>query len=1245
MPSIDGYLSPALQNRLLVILSSATATLSPQYNVELVNRVLEALLECCARSRTFWDDFRHKDVVISIVQELLLADERPFVRKAVYKLISSKCVYSHGAPGVPSIDFAEFFWPVVFGLFPRAMNEPAKCEEVFSLAFVLMKKLVEVESPVIDLRACLAHCGRLLLGHTTVEDISRPELVDATSHGLIAMLHYGLTAMSSKETLPFPEGFGEDLLRKHLFPLEDSDCAIVPQVLLHSNSRSMLCDVLFIIAKSTPERFRSLLQDMCELVPYESERDSDPYRYELPYLYDRHKAVRSPCGYPGLRNLSNTCYLNSLFTQLFMNTGFRRFILEMPVADPETHQLLNETQALFAQLQHSARRYVDPGLCAASIMTYDETPIDIHNQMDVDEFYNLLFDRWEAQLPDDKAKRTLKSIYGGQLVQQVKSKECEHISERIEPFSAIQCDIKGKANLEESLQAYVDGEIMEGENKYKCETCDRHVDAVKRACLKELPDNLIFHLKRFDFNLRTLQRSKINDFFPFPDKIDMQPYTVEGLSDPSGRAEPDTFELVGVLVHSGNAESGHYYSFIRERPSLAGAPSWMEFNDDSVLAWDPAHMENACFGGPDYRQPFENTAFDKVYSAYMLFYQRSSSVKREQRLLELSGKPSPLKFSLPTDLEAPVKADNWAVVNRYCLNDAAHGTLVKRVLGTACGLVCSQDHETEDIAMDAALGYLDQVASRAKDTPDYEGVFNTVLTVCKKCPRCCLAMFRYLTGHKEALRNLLQRNAEPVIRQSTSAMLIMAFSCLRQALPVEYGILDARVSLGNCLTAALKAFSALWETFHITLRAWAEYFGTMAEFAQLGRLESGCLLQADFLEKLLMIIVADNTMDLPPQYARLLHTLSRRVARGPPSYEYIIALIDTLLSYMDDSVSDSSNIVETADARWDPAMHGHSIPFTGREINLIHKTLPGTMANTLVDRLIRINQNAVATDSIIVRLTELHPLMDSAVLATLRSSISGQAVTYSVAPYLRVAAAFVRNSSTATSVQRLINHICLQCRQMQNTEADCFLEFFKEVHDGSRVTEGSSDVVRMQSLRDLPKWVPGLLACADETLSCNTEIFVKDVLFPEALSWPPSAAEANQRQALEKAGRELAMACVEYAQETYIRRRQQAPRHAVETLERTMKCCGVFFPPEAESNGQSRREYEESWPGTSGVLEEVSLCSCSLPSRSFSFCFVWSANDVAAVLDQVRQLVVDEIEDEGSGMWSDSSSSTLDDMN
>lgn len=173
--------------------------------------------------------------------------------------------------------------------------------------------------------------------------------------------------------------------------------------------------------------------------------------------------IRSPEGYAGLKNLSNTCYLNSLLTQLFMNVEFRDFLLQLQITDPESSQkLLDETKNLFAYMQETWLKSVDPQGLVDTIQTYDNEPIDVTIQMDVDEFYNLLFDRWEAQILDDDAKKKFRTFYGGQLVQQIKSKECSHISERLEPFSAIQCDIKGKASLEESLQAYVEGEIMQG---------------------------------------------------------------------------------------------------------------------------------------------------------------------------------------------------------------------------------------------------------------------------------------------------------------------------------------------------------------------------------------------------------------------------------------------------------------------------------------------------------------------------------------------------------------------------------------------------------------------------------------------------------------------------------------------------------------------------------------------------------------------------------------------------------------
>jgi len=199
------------------------------------------------------------------------------------------------------------------------------------------------------------------------------------------------------------------------------------------------------------------------------------------YWADRDRWLKAPSGHTGLQNLSNTCYLNSLLTQLYMNRTFRNFVLLLPVnRSDETRKSSYCLKALFARMQGCFQRGIEPRDLVESLRDFAGEPIDPTVQMDVDEFFNLLFDRLESEMPSPSLKSSFRSYYGGQLVQQVKSNECEHISERTEPFSAIQCDIKGKFTLQESLKSYVEGEIMEGDNKYRCTTCDRLVDAVKR---------------------------------------------------------------------------------------------------------------------------------------------------------------------------------------------------------------------------------------------------------------------------------------------------------------------------------------------------------------------------------------------------------------------------------------------------------------------------------------------------------------------------------------------------------------------------------------------------------------------------------------------------------------------------------------------------------------------------------------------------------------------------------------------
>lgn len=51
-------------------------------------------------------------------------------------------------------------------------------------------------------------------------------------------------------------------------------------------------------------------------------------------------------------------------------------------------------------------------------------------------------------------------------------------------------------------------------------------------------------------------------------------------------------------MHTGTADGGHYYSFIKERNSPNGQQDrWFLFNDAEVKIFDPSQIATECFGG------------------------------------------------------------------------------------------------------------------------------------------------------------------------------------------------------------------------------------------------------------------------------------------------------------------------------------------------------------------------------------------------------------------------------------------------------------------------------------------------------------------------------------------------------------------------------------------------------------------------------------------------------------------------
>ena len=87
----------------------------------------------------------------------------------------------------------------------------------------------------------------------------------------------------------------------------------------------------------------------------------------------------------------------------------------------------------------------------------------------------------------------------------------------------------------------------------------------------------------------------------------------------------------GIVVHSGNAQHGHYYSYIRDHDAWRkdGTEKWCKFDDAAVSDWDIAgRLESDCFGGAEEVASvnsygnYRMTSELNIRNAYLLVYHR-----------------------------------------------------------------------------------------------------------------------------------------------------------------------------------------------------------------------------------------------------------------------------------------------------------------------------------------------------------------------------------------------------------------------------------------------------------------------------------------------------------------------------------------------------------------------------------------------------------------------------------------------
>ncbi|XP_036600717.1 ubiquitin carboxyl-terminal hydrolase 2 isoform X1 [Trichosurus vulpecula] len=344
---------------------------------------------------------------------------------------------------------------------------------------------------------------------------------------------------------------------------------------------------------------------------------------------------KSTQGLAGLRNLGNTCFMNSILQCLSNTRELRDYCLQRLYlrdlnSSSHAHTALMEEFAKLIQTiwTSSANDVVSPSEFKTQIQRFAPRFVG-YNQQDAQEFLRFLLDGLHNEvnrvtvrpkstpenldhLPDEEKGRQMwrkyleredsriGDLFVGQLKSSLTCTECGYCSTVFDPFWDLSLPIAKRGypevTLMDCMRLFTKEDVLDGDEKPTCCRCRARKRCIKKFSIQKFPKILVLHLKRFsESRIRT---SKLTTFVNFPLRdLDLREFASENTNHA-------VYNLYAVSNHSGTTMGGHYTAYCRS--PVTG--EWHTFNDSSVTPMSSSQVRSS--------------------DAYLLFYELASPPSR-----------------------------------------------------------------------------------------------------------------------------------------------------------------------------------------------------------------------------------------------------------------------------------------------------------------------------------------------------------------------------------------------------------------------------------------------------------------------------------------------------------------------------------------------------------------------------------------------------------------------------------------